>query len=68
MNFLSIKTSWSNLEFVPLKLCIASAYLIIGTYFHDFFKTYYSLLILLFATTWFAAMYLWLSKMNAKSK
>jgi len=39
MNFFNRKTSWTNAEFIPLKLCIASAYVIIGTYFHFFFRT-----------------------------
>ena len=36
MNFFRIKTSWSNAEFIVLKLCIASAYVLIGAYFSDF--------------------------------
>ena len=36
MNFFKVKTSWSNAEFITLKLCIATAYLLIGAYFHRF--------------------------------
>jgi hypothetical protein len=68
MNFFKAKTSWSNAEFIIIKLCIASAYLLIGSYFHDFFKDYYMPLLILFAITviWFIA--LWLKKMKAAYK
>lgn len=64
MNFFKVKTSWSNGEFIIIKLCIASAYILIGSYFHDFFKDYYIPLLLLFGITviWFVA--LWLKKMK----
>ncbi|WP_262710903.1 hypothetical protein [Flavobacterium foetidum] len=42
MNFFKIKTSWSNAEFILIKLCMASAYIFIGSYFHDFFENYYA--------------------------
>ena len=41
MNFFKIKTGWSNAEFIPLKLCIATAYILIGAYFHNFFRDHY---------------------------
>lgn len=31
MNLLKIKISWSNTEFIPFKLCIASAYTLVGS-------------------------------------
>ncbi|MFH6962043.1 hypothetical protein ACHRVK_06290 [Flavobacterium plurextorum] len=68
MNFFKIKTSWSNAEFIVLKLCIASAYILIGTYFHDFFSNYYTPLILLFGITVIWSVYLWLSKMKNRNK
>jgi hypothetical protein len=40
MNFLTIKTSWANVEFIPFKLSIVSAGIFIGAYFHDFFRHY----------------------------
>ncbi|WP_369617292.1 hypothetical protein [Flavobacterium sp. CFS9] len=69
MNFFKIKTSWSNAEFIGIKLCIASAYVLIGSYFHDFFKNYYFPILVLFAITaiWFVLQ--WLKKMkHEKSK
>ncbi|MFH6969096.1 hypothetical protein [Flavobacterium sp. FlaQc-28] len=68
MNFFKIKTSWSNADFIVLKLCIASAYILIGTYFHDFFSNYYIPLILLFGITVIWSVYLWLSKMKNRNK
>ncbi len=64
MNFFKAKTIWSNAEFIIIKLCIASAYLLIGTYFHDFFKDYYLPLLIIFGITvvWFVS--LWLKKMK----
>ena len=64
MNFFSIKTTWTNAEFIPLKLCIASAYLLVGAYFHNFFSKYYILIIILFVVTVIWAVYLWVSKMK----
>ncbi|UUW09289.1 hypothetical protein NLG42_00420 [Flavobacterium plurextorum] len=68
MNFFKIKTCWSNADFIVLKLCIASAYILIGTYFHDFFRNYYTPLILLFGITVIWSVYLWLSKMKNRNK
>ena len=67
MNFFKTKTSWSNAEFVIIKLSIASAYLMAGAYFHNFFSTYYSYLFILFgiSATW--AVYFWLHKMRSKA-
>ncbi|KFF01487.1 hypothetical protein [Flavobacterium hydatis] len=64
MSFLKIKTSWSNAEFIVLKLCIASAYILIGSYFHDFFSNYYIPQIILFSITVIWSVYLWLNKMK----
>ncbi len=65
MNFFNIKTTWSNAELIPLKLCIASAYVILGTYFHDFFKDYYTPILLLFAITVSWSVYQWFQKMKS---
>ncbi|SHM11833.1 hypothetical protein [Flavobacterium chilense] len=65
MNFFKIKTSWTNAEFIIIKLCIASAYIIIGSYFHDYIKDYYTPLFILFGITVIWFVYLWLKKMKA---
>ncbi|AFD08782.1 hypothetical protein [Solitalea canadensis] len=64
MNFFKIKTSWSNAEFIPFKLCIGSAYLIIGAYFHNFFQSYYVLILVLFGITVIWTMAAWIKKMK----
>lgn len=68
MNFLKIKTTWSNAELIPLKLCIASAYLFLGAYFNDFFSQWYMLLIIVFLITVSASLYLWFTKMKDSQK
>lgn len=65
MNFFKIKTCWSNAELVVLKLCIASAYLFIGDYFHSFFHHYVDLIFAVFVITWCWSVYLWLTKMKS---
>ncbi len=64
MNFFKIKTCWTNAEFIVLKLCIASAYILVGVYFHDFFRYYYMPILILFGITVIWSVYLWLSKMK----
>jgi uncharacterized membrane protein len=69
MNFFKIKTSWSNAEFIPLKLCIATAYLLIGAYFHRFIRDYYIPVMIMFLITVIWSVYLWLDKMkNSKTE
>lgn len=64
MNIFKVKTSWSNAEFIPFKLCIASIYIVVGSYFHDFFSRYYVALLILFGITVIWTVYLWLKKMR----
>ena len=65
MNFFQTKTSWSNAEFIPLKLCIGTAYLLAGAYFHNFVREYYIPVLIVFGLTVVYSMYLWVSKMKA---
>jgi len=70
MNFFRAKTSWSNMEFIPFKLCVASIYIIAGAYFHDVIQHYYIPLFILFGITVIWTVYLWVEKMkkaNGKS-
>lgn len=66
MNFFKIKTSWSNAEFAIIKLCIASAYILIGSYFHNFIKDYYVPLLVIFGITLIWFVYVWLKKMKSQ--
>jgi len=68
MNFLKIKTTWSNAEFIPLKLCIATAYILIGAYFHDFFRHYYIAVLVIFVITVSWTLYLWIKKMRTDTR
>lgn len=38
MSFLNKKMSWTNAEFIPFKVCIAAAYLYLGSTFSEFFS------------------------------
>jgi len=67
MNFFKIKTSWSNAEFIPLKLCVASAYVLAGAYFHSFFRHFYLPVLVLFGITSIWSVYLWASKMKNRN-
>jgi hypothetical protein len=64
MIFFKVKTSWSNAEFIVLKLAIGSVYLFIGSYFQAFFSQYYLPIIVVFFITVIWSMYLWLDKMK----
>lgn len=68
MSFLSKKTSWSNAEFIVFKLCVASIYIIVGCYFHDFFRNYYIPLFILFSITCIWTVALWFKKMKADKR
>jgi len=58
--------TWTNAEFIPLKLCIATAYLYLGTTFSDFLRNYKISILTLFTITWIFVMYLWIKKMRYK--
>jgi hypothetical protein len=64
MNFFKIKTSWTNAELIPLKVCIAMAYLLVGAYFHAFVHTWYVPVLIVFGITVVWSVYSWLSKMK----
>jgi len=64
MNFFKIKTTWSNSEFIVFKLCLASAYVLIGAYFHTFICQYYIPILILFGISVVWVVSLWLKKMR----
>jgi len=67
MNFFKVKTAWSNAEFIVLKLCVASAYVLVGSYFHTFIIQNYIPILIVFGVTCVWCVSLWLDKMkNAK--
>ena len=64
MNFLKIKTSWSNFEIGFLKLCIMSMGIIIGIYFYEYLKNYLVVFGTIFVITGIWAFYSWIKKMK----
>ena len=64
MNFFKIKTTWSNAELEVFKLCVASIFVLIGAYFHNFLCNYYAPLLIVFCVTFIWTLYLWLTKMK----
>lgn len=67
MNFFNLKTTWKNWEFIPLKLCIAAAYLLLGAYFQDWIKSHNKLIILLFVVSVIWAVGLWITKLRKEN-
>jgi hypothetical protein len=67
MNFFTEKTTWTNLELIPLKLCIASAYILVGAYFHSFVHAWYIPILILFAISVVYSLYLWIKKLKAEN-
>lgn len=65
LNFLRRKTTWANTELAWVKVCVASTYLILGTYFHTFFVNYLPIIWCVFLITMAWALYLWLKKMSS---
>jgi len=68
MNFFKLKSTWTNTELIALKLCIASAYILVGAYFHNFIRKYYLLFILLFVITVVVSIYKWINKMKKENR
>ena len=68
MNFFKEKTTWTNAELIPLKLCIASAYILVGAYFHHFLHRYYIVVLVLFLLPVIWDVSIWITKMKNENK
>ncbi len=68
MKLFKLKTTWTNAEFIPLKLCIASFYILVGAYFRHFVSQYRWLFVALFAITVIWTVYLWSTKTKKENK
>ncbi len=66
MNFLKIKTSWSNIELGILKICLVSIGIILGVYFHEVLKDYLLLFGILYFTTGIVTGYLWIKRIKSQ--
>ncbi len=64
MSFFKTKTSWTNLELAIFKISIASVTLLIGIYFHAFFKNYILPIAMVSVLTSIWIVYLWFKKMK----
>ena len=67
MNFFTRKTTWTNLELIPLKLAIGSVYLLLGAIFWQDVKNYAGIIGIIFGITVVISLYLWRKKMKEKS-
>ena len=67
MNFFTRKTTWTNLELIPLKLTIGSVYLLLGAIFWQDVKTYTEIIGIIFLITVVISHYIWRKKMKEKS-
>ncbi|MEI6821728.1 MAG: hypothetical protein WCL51_07310 [Bacteroidota bacterium] len=68
MNFFKMKTTWTNAELIPLKLAIATIYIVIGSVFHSIIHNYYMPILLVFAITVVWSVYIWIVKMKKENK
>jgi len=64
MNFFKRKTTWTNWELIPLKLAIASIYLLLGAMFWNTINTYAGIISILFGISLTISVYLWIKKMK----
>lgn len=67
MTFFSAQTRWSNSEFIPFKLAVASFSILLGSYLHSFFEQYDMALWVIFAISYGWTLKLWLGKMKEDS-
>lgn len=67
MNFFEKKSTWTNLEFIPLKLCIASIYLLLGVWLADYVRHIQGFLFVLFFVCLTLSLHLWFKKMSKEN-
>jgi type IV secretory pathway TrbL component len=67
MSFLNRKTCWNNKELGVFKICVASFYVVIGAWFHEFFLEYKWIFIALFVITMIWTFSLWLRKLKSEA-
>ena len=67
MNFFKMKTTWTNAELIPLKLAIATIYIVIGSVFHRYLHNYYVPILVVFAITVVWSVYMWIDKIDKEN-
>lgn len=68
MDFLKVKTCWTNLELGLIKVCVGSLYISLGIYFYEFLKDYLIVFGILFIITAIWTFILCLKKMKVSSE
>ena len=67
MNFFLKKTTWSNLEFIPLKLSIGTGYLLILSFFPAVQQDHRGVLLAVFIPTVIRSLYKWVRKLKEEN-
>lgn len=67
MNFFTKKTTWTNWELIPLKLAIATIYLLLGAMFWKVVKEYDGIIGIIFGITLMISLNLWITKMKKEN-
>jgi len=67
MNIFNVKTTWNNKEIAVLKLAVASVYLVLGSFFHEFVSQYYTMIIVFAAISVCFSLYLYFQKVKTNA-
>lgn len=68
MNFLFIKTLWTNIELGLIKISATAFGILLGIYFSEFLKSYLVLLGIVFVITAIGGIILWVKKTSTTDK
>ena len=68
MNFLFIKTLWTNIELGLVKVCATAFGIILGIYFYEFLGGYLVLLWIVFIVTAIWGIVMWAKKISTTDK
>jgi hypothetical protein len=63
MNFLKKTSTWTNWQLGIFKICLFAMGLIVGSYFHEFVKSYFIILFIIYVIAGIYLFSLWI-KMN----
>lgn len=62
MNIFKIRTTWSNGELAILKMCVASFYISVGIFLHEYIERYLIYFLFIFVVSVISIGYIWLNK------
>jgi hypothetical protein len=66
MNFFRINSTWSNAEFLIIKICLVSLGFAAGMYFYEYLKEYMFVFAMIYVITAIVCGYLWVKKMKGR--